>query len=44
MLVDTPICDFGLKAPDFELTSYDKKSYSRDEAKGLYCLLQIALM
>ena len=34
MLVDTPICDFGLKAPDFELTSHDKKSYSRDGLAG----------
>ena len=38
MLVDTPLCDFGLKAPDFELTSHDKNSYSRDglaRSKGL---------
>ena len=30
MLVDTLICNFGLKAPDFELISHDGKSYSRD--------------
>ena len=38
MLVDTPICDFGLKAPDFKLNSFDTTSYNRDElvgAKGL---------
>ena len=34
MLVDTPICDFGLRAPDFELISHDKKSYSRDSLAG----------
>ena len=34
MLLDTPICDFGLKAPDFKLISHDKKSYSRDELAG----------
>ena len=39
MLVDTPICDFGLKAPDFELTSHDKKSYSRDGLAGSKGLL-----
>ena len=38
MLVDTPICEFGLKAPDFKLSSFDTTSYTRDElvgAKGL---------
>ena len=34
MLLDTPICDFGLKAPDFALISHDKKSYSRDNLAG----------
>ena len=34
MLVDTPICDFGLKAPDFELISHDKKSYSQNGLAG----------
>ena len=34
MLLDTPICDFGRKAPDFKLISHDKKSYSRDELAG----------
>ncbi len=39
MLVDTPICDFGLKAPDFELISHDKKAYSRDGLAGSNGLL-----
>ena len=39
MLVDTPICDFGLKAPDFELISLDKKAYSRDGLAGSNGLL-----
>ena len=39
MLVDTPICDFGLKAPDFKLISHDKKSYSRDDLAGSNGLL-----
>jgi hypothetical protein len=39
MLVDTPIYDFGLKAPDFELISHDKKSYSRDGLAGSNGLL-----
>ena len=39
MLVDTPICNFGLKAPDFELISHDGKSYSRDGLAGSNGLL-----
>jgi len=39
MLLDTPICDFGRKAPDFKLISHDKKSYSRDELAGSNGLL-----
>ena len=39
MLVDTPICDFGLKAPDFELISHNEKSYSRDGLAGSNGLL-----
>ena len=34
MLLDSPSCDFGKKAPNFNLSSYDKKSYSRDEVVG----------
>ena len=34
MLVNTPLCNFGLKAPDFKLPSHDKKSYSRDGLSG----------
>ena len=39
MLVDTPICNFGLKAPDFELISHGGKSYSRDGLAGSNGLL-----
>ena len=39
MLIDTPLCDFGLKAPDFKLNSYDKKSYNRDGLTGSKGLL-----
>ena len=38
MLLDTPLCDFGRKAPDFTLNSFDKSSYSLGQlvgAKGL---------
>ena len=39
MLLDTPICDFGRKAPDFKLISHDKKVYSRDDLAGSNGLL-----
>ena len=39
MLTDTPLCDFGRKAPDFKLSSYDKKSYTRDALVGTKGLL-----
>jgi len=39
MLLDTPICDYSRKAPDFKLISHDKKSYSRDELAGSNGLL-----
>ena len=38
MLLNSAVCDFGKKAPNFNLSSFDKKFYSRDElvgAKGL---------
>ena len=38
MLLDTPLCDFGRKAPDFKLNNFDKNSYSLGQlvgAKGL---------
>lgn len=38
MLLDTPLCDFGRKAPDFKLRGFDKSSYSLSQlvgAKGL---------
>ena len=38
MSLDAPLCDFGCKAPDFKLSSFDTTSYTRDElvgAKGL---------
>lgn len=34
MLLSTRLCDFGRKAPDFNLRSFDNKSYSRDEIVG----------
>ena len=34
MLLNTPLCDFGRKAPDFKLSSFDNKSYSRDDLVG----------
>ena len=34
MLLNTPLCDFGRNAPDFELSGCDNKSYSRDEVVG----------
>jgi peroxiredoxin len=39
MLIDTPLCDFGFKAPSFELISHEKKSYSRDGLAGSKGLL-----
>ena len=38
MLLDTPLCDFGCKAPDFKLKSFDKSSERLGQlvaAKGL---------
>ena len=38
MLLDTPLCDFGRKAPDFKLNSFYKSCYSLGQlvgAKGL---------
>ncbi len=34
MLLDTPICDFGWKAPDFTLQDADGKSYTMSEQMG----------
>lgn len=34
MAVETPICDFGWKAPDFSLLGVDGKSYSLADVKG----------
>lgn len=34
MAVETPICDFGWKAPNFTLPGVDGKSYTRDDVKG----------
>ena len=34
MLLNTPLCDFGKKAPNFDLSSFDNKSYSRDKVVG----------
>ncbi|WP_306258041.1 thioredoxin family protein [Pararhizobium sp. IMCC21322] len=34
MLLDTPICDFGWKAPDFELSDSDGVSHSLNKSMG----------
>ena len=34
MLLDTPLCDFGWKAPDFTLQDPDGKSYTMSEQLG----------
>ena len=34
MAVETPICDFGWKAPDFSLPGVDGKTYTLDDVKG----------
>lgn len=34
MLLDTPICDFGWKAPDFELSDPDGVSHSLNKSMG----------
>lgn len=34
MAVETPICDFGWKAPEFSLPATDGKTYSLEELKG----------
>jgi peroxiredoxin len=34
MAAETPICNFGWKAPDFTLPAVDGKTYSLDELKG----------
>lgn len=39
MLLDTPICDFGWKAPHFTLKDPDNKTYSFDQLMGQNGLL-----
>ena len=34
MAVETPICDFGWKAPEFTLPATDGKTYGLDEVRG----------
>jgi peroxiredoxin len=34
MAVETPICDFGWKAPEFSLPATDGKTYTLDDLKG----------
>ena len=34
MLLNSTVCDFSKKAPNFNLSSFDKKFYSRDELVG----------
>jgi hypothetical protein len=35
MLLDTPVCNFGWKAPGFTLKDTDKKYFSMREQLGL---------
>ena len=37
--LETPICDFGWKAPEFNLIGIDNKYYSFQDIKGLMELL-----
>lgn len=32
--LETPVCDFGLPAPDFSLPGVDGKTWTRDDCKG----------
>lgn len=41
MAVETPICDFGWKAPNFSLPGVDGKTYTLDDVKGEKGLLII---
>ena len=34
MLLNGAVCNFGNKAPNFNLSSFDKKFYSRDQLVG----------
>ncbi|EGV29934.1 alkyl hydroperoxide reductase/ Thiol specific antioxidant/ Mal allergen [Thiorhodococcus drewsii AZ1] len=36
---ETPVCDFGLPAPDFALPGVDGKTWTRDQCKGEHGLL-----
>ncbi|MGB5833912.1 MAG: thioredoxin family protein [Thiohalocapsa sp.] len=37
--LETPVCDFGLPAPDFSLPGVDGKTWTRDTCKGPHGLL-----
>ncbi|MGB5737336.1 MAG: thioredoxin family protein [Thiohalocapsa sp.] len=37
--LETPVCDFGLPAPDFSLPGVDGKRWTRDQCKGANGLL-----
>ena len=39
MLLDTPVCNFGWKAPDLKLSTADGKSHNRDDLVGANGLL-----
>jgi len=41
MAVETPICDFGWKAPDFSLPGVDGTTYTLENVKGEKGLLII---
>jgi len=43
MAVETPICDFGWRAPDFRLDGIDGRVWSRDEVRGPNGLLVMFL-
>ena len=34
--LETPICNFGWKAPDFSLRGIDEKNYNFSDIKGEY--------
>lgn len=39
VLMHTPVCEFGLAAPDFTLPGVDGRDWSRDDCKGEHGLL-----
>ena len=35
MAINTPVCNFGIKAPDFELSDTEGKLWSLESLRGL---------